>query len=381
MFRGIELFAGGGGLLLGGTKAGVHHEYAAEWNKWACQTIRENSNAGHPLVEGVNVLEGDVRNVDWVNLCEPGSIDIVSGGPPCQPFSLGGLSCSANDPRDMFPAMTSVVKDVKPKVFLVENVKGLTRKSFSEYCDYINLRLQNPEIQSSENEMWDEHYRRLLSESKQSRHSLKYNVKSVVVNAADYGVPQHRHRVFIVGIREDLGREWLPPAPTHSGHALAYLQETGEYWDKYNISSADARPIRKKAIDDGLLPWKTVRDALVGLPDPEDSTLDLWLDHKYQPGAKAYPGHTGSPIDEPSKALKAGVHGVPGGENMIRYPDGRVRYFTVREAARIQTFPDNYALHGAWSEAMRQLGNAVPVDLASIFIDSVIKSADIESGE
>ena len=110
-------------------------------------------------------------------------------------------------------------------------------------------------------------------------------------------------------------------------------------------------------------------------------TLDLWLDHKYQPGAKAYPGHTGSPIDEPSKALKAGVHGVPGGENMIRYPDGRVRYFTVREAARIQTFPDNYALHGAWSEAMRQLGNAVPVDLASIFIDSVIKSADIESGE
>jgi DNA (cytosine-5)-methyltransferase 1 len=88
------------------------------------------------------------------------------------------------------------------------------------------------------------------------------------------------------------------------------------------------------------------------------------LNHIFQDGAKAYPGHTGSYIDEPAKTLKAGVHGVPGGENMVRRADGSVRYFTVRESARLQTFPDNYRFHGAWTECMRQLGNAVPVELA-----------------
>ena len=82
-------------------------------------------------------------------------------------------------------------------------------------------------------------------------------------------------------------------------------------------------------------------------------------------------GHTGSPIDWPSKTLKAGVHGVPGGENMIAFHDGSVRYLTVREAARVQTFPDLWRFEGAWSEAMRQLGNAVPVQLASVVARSV----------
>ncbi|RYD32246.1 MAG: DNA (cytosine-5-)-methyltransferase, partial [Verrucomicrobiaceae bacterium] len=81
--------------------------------------------------------------------------------------------------------------------------------------------------------------------------------------------------------------------------------------------------------------------------------------------------HTGSPLDRPAKALKAGDHGVPGGENMILYPDGSVRYLSVRESARVQTFPDNYLFLGSWTEAMRQLGNAVPVKLAEIVGKSV----------
>ena len=83
-----------------------------------------------------------------------------------------------------------------------------------------------------------------------------------------------------------------------------------------------------------------------------------------QLGARSYPGHTGSPLDAPAKTLKAGGHGVPGGENMLVRDDGSVRYFSVRESARLQTFPDGYELQGSWSEAMRQLGNAVPVTLA-----------------
>jgi DNA (cytosine-5)-methyltransferase 1 len=84
------------------------------------------------------------------------------------------------------------------------------------------------------------------------------------------------------------------------------------------------------------------------------------------PGARPYVGHTGSPYDQPAKTLKAGDHGVPGGENMLVMDDGSVRYFSVREAARLQTFPDDYAFSGAWSENMRQIGNAVPVRLGEL---------------
>ena len=85
-------------------------------------------------------------------------------------------------------------------------------------------------------------------------------------------------------------------------------------------------------------------------------------------------------MDLPAKTLKAGVHGVPGGENMLRRPDGTVRYFTVRESARLQTFPDNFELHGSWSEAMRQLGNAVPVELAHVIAKNVAKRLRMTTG-
>jgi DNA (cytosine-5)-methyltransferase 1 len=97
------------------------------------------------------------------------------------------------------------------------------------------------------------------------------------------------------------------------------------------------------------------------------------LNHRFQPGARSSAGHTGSPLDEPAKTLKAGVHGVPGGENMLVRADGSLRYFTIRESARLQTFPDDFRFHGAWSEAMRQLGNAVPVDLAEIIASDVYR--------
>ena len=117
--------------------------------------------------------------------------------------------------------------------------------------------------------------------------------------------------------------------------------------------------------------WRTVRDAIRGLGNPSRTNRDTC--HFFQPGARAYPGHTGSPLDEPAKALKAGDHGVPGGENMLRHSNGSVRYFSVRESARIQTFPDDWQFTGSWSEAMRQLGNAVPVNLAAEVAQSVAR--------
>jgi DNA (cytosine-5)-methyltransferase 1 len=119
-----------------------------------------------------------------------------------------------------------------------------------------------------------------------------------------------------------------------------------------------------------------VRDAIGDLPDPrrfQDSNIP---NHVLNPGARSYVGHTGSPLDEPAKTLKAGVHGVPGGENMLARPDGSVRYFTVREAARLQTFPDDFVFRGSWSENMRQLGNAVPVTLAETIARSVARTLE-----
>jgi DNA (cytosine-5)-methyltransferase 1 len=106
-------------------------------------------------------------------------------------------------------------------------------------------------------------------------------------------------------------------------------------------------------------PWVTVRDALQGLGEP-----GVTVNHVLQDGARVYPGHTGSPLDQPAKALKAGDHGVPGGENMMVRDNGTVRYFTIREAARLQGLPDSYHFPRSWTESMRQLGNAVPSHLA-----------------
>ena len=198
------------------------------------------------------------------------------------------------------------------------------------------------------------------------------------MNAADYGVPQRRERVFFVGFREDLGIEWSFPDATHSADALIWDQAiSGEYWERLGVAKrdrvlsprAEARARTLGKLDREAIaghPWRTVREALLDLPDPEGQpqASALLLNHRFQGGARTYPGHTGSPLDAPAKTLKAGVHGVPGGENMLLRPDGSVRCFTVRESARLQTFPDDYKFHGSWTETMRQLGNAVPVRLA-----------------
>lgn len=382
--RSVELFAGGGGLALGTHLAGFTTEVVAEWDRWSCDTVRRNKAAGHPLVSNVDVREGDVRSVDWSKI--PEGIDLVSGGPPCQPFSGGGKGGAADDPRDMFPATAEVIRQLRPRAFIIENVRGLTRSAFADYYSYIQLRLAHPELAPREGEEWAHHLARLQAEHTSVSSDLQYRVLPTLVNAADYGVPQQRWRVFFVGFRSDVDAEWSFPPPTHSQLALRYSQDVGDYWDRHKVAKKrrvsnwpNLAPLTT-SMDGGAIlgkPWRTVRDALEGLPKPTLKGSRLFLNHILQPGARSYPGHTGSPLDAPSKALKAGVHGVPGGENMIRYADDSVRYYTVREAARLQTFPDRYELHGPWGEAMRQLGNAVPVRLAETVAASVRVHLDV----
>ncbi len=373
--RSIELFAGAGGLGLGSTLAGADPQLTVERDRWCCATLLRNAEAKAGFQ---SPIAGDIRDIDFLKY--EGKIDLVTGGPPCQPFSLGGKHRAHEDHRDLWSEAVRTVRETQPKAFIFENVKGLTRSSFSAYFNYITLQLSYPEIAIGTNETWIDHLARLEQHhSSGSRAGLHYHViPPRVLNAADFGVPQRRERVFFVGFRSDLNASWSFPLATHSLEALHFDQsERGTYFDLHGLPRRMRRPIGQTARDQAALilsPWRTVRDAFAGLPDPQaypDRSIK-WLNHKFQPGAKSYPGHTGSPIDMPSKALKAGVHGVPGGENMVVLDDGNVRYFTVRESARLQTFPDNYAIEGSWSEAMRQLGNAVPVELARIVTSSVI---------
>lgn len=377
--RAVELFAGAGGLGMGISQAGFRPERIIEWDRWCCDTIRENRKAGSPLVaRWPNPIEGDIRLTDFRELS--GKIDLVSGGPPCQPFSMGGKHRAHKDARDMWPEAVRVVREIQPRAFIFENVKGLTRASFATYLAYIVQQLTYPEIKPIDDEDWTDHLARLEQHHTSGAQSgLKYNVVWQVLNAANFGVPQRRERVVFVGFRDDTHIAWSFPEQTHSLDALLWQQcRTNTYWDRHKVAALSrgldcrlhARGIRL-AVKPDTKPWRTVRDAIADLPDPEDWADPTISNHRYQPGARSYPGHTGSPLDEAAKTLKAGVHGVPGGENMLARPDGTVRYFTVRESARLQTFPDDYRLHGSWTEAMRQLGNAVPVELARVIGNNV----------
>lgn len=372
--RAVELFVGAGGLGIGVSQAGFSPAAMIERDRYCCDTIRENKDRGHKLIAKWPLIEGDVREVSFKDI--EGKVEIVTGGPPCQPFSIGGKHRAHADIRDMFPEAVRAVRELQPKAFMFENVKGLTRGSFASYFEYIRLQMTYPEIVAEAEEDWSEHLSRLEKHhTLGERDGLYYRVVTRVLNAANYGVPQRRERVFFVGFRSDLGVEWSFPDPTHSQDALLWDQTQGDYWDRHRVAKKDrviAERTRARAERLSEKPylksWQTVRDALDGLPDPEkDPTAAReYHNHVFQPGARSYVGHTGSPLDEPAKTLKAGVHGVPGGENMMRRTDGSVRYFSVRESARLQTFPDNFVFHGSWSETMRQLGNAVPVNLAEL---------------
>jgi DNA (cytosine-5)-methyltransferase 1 len=371
----VELFAGAGGLGLGVCRGGFKPVAVVEWDRYCCDTIRENAERGHGLVANWPLVPGDVREFDFRPFED--KVEFVSGGPPCQPFSMGGKHRGHRDGRDMFPEAVRAIREIRPRAFLFENVKGLTRNTFRNYFEYIRLQMEHPEILSASGEGWFEHLARLEREHTSLSHGgLRYRVVTRVLNAANYGVPQRRERVFFVGFRDDLEIEWNFPDPTHSIEALLWEQaKEGKYWERHRI------PKKLRKLNDRMLaranklderpredPWRTVRDALEGLPDPEKEprAAARFSNHLFQPGARSYKGHTGSPLDEPAKTLKAGVHGVPGGENMLLRPNMEVRYFSVRESARLQTFPDDFLFHGSWSETMRQLGNAVPVSLAEL---------------
>lgn len=361
--RSAELFAGCGGLALGMSRAGFEHALMAEFNFDAVETAKHNKARAVEHVAHWPVEKTDVRDIDWEPL--RGQLAVISGGPPCQPFGIGGKKLGPEDSRDMWPEAVRAIREAAPEGFLFENVRNIAGPKFRGYLEWVIHHLARPGLVRGESETHEEHLARLLA----ARGAPDYRVGWQIVNAADYGAPQIRYRVLIFGVRASRGITPPTMPPTHSHDRLLWDQYvSGDYWKRHGLrprlepangrDAARVGNLRVRGVEPAQAPWVTVRDAIEGLGDP-----DSLRNHVFQPGARVYPGHTGSPLDRPAKALKAGDHGVPGGENMMVRDDGSVRYFTTREAARLVGLPDDYLFPRSWSESMRQLGNAVPAQL------------------
>lgn len=378
--RSVEMFTGCGGLALGLARAGFEHDLMVEWNEDAVATVKYNRRRRIQHVRHWPIEKLDVRGIDWQRFA--GRLDLVAGGPPCQPFSIGGKHRGNDDARDMWPEAIRAVRETMPRSFLFENVRGLTRDAFADYLRWIVAHLRRPAMVRLEGEDHVAHAKRLEA----AETPASYDVIVVRVNAADFGAAQKRHRVIIAGVRRDLEVALPPPAQTHSRERLLWDQwVTGAYWERHGmtvpcddaIAASDlplVRRLRAQEAPPAGKPWVTVRDAIAGLGEPNGER-----NHVSQDGARVYPGHTGSPLDQPAKALKAGDHGVPGGENMMVCDDGSVRYFTTREAARLQGLPDTYLFPRSWTESMRQLGNAVPAQLSEAvghWMTGILRNAD-----
>ncbi|MER6600410.1 DNA cytosine methyltransferase [Streptomyces parvus] len=422
---GVELFAGAGGLAMAVHAAGFRPLLFNEFAPRACQTLEANGAKPRGDEERIPepgepwpLVAGDVQDLDMSYLL--GRVDVLAGGPPCQPFSLGGIAKGDEDRRNMFPQMFKAMRQIRPKAVICENVVGLLRPSFKPYLDYIVREMEMPFELRDPEIPWQEHDEALIEARRgtASDPSERYKVVMTRVNAADYGVPQVRHRIIIVAFREDLGVDIdqfdEDVLPQYSEQALFRSMLDDSYWKRHPevpdhvraLAMARARAGIRKGVSltaDESKPWRTFRDAIAGIDENEGKPLpkidwdrldrneyraEGFTDHIGWPGARIYKGHTPNELDRPAKTVKAGVHGVPGGESVmltddLETPGGttyRHRYMTVRETARVMTFPDDWKLEGPRGEKMRQLGNAVPVKLGAVFANAVGKALDTASG-
>lgn len=383
--RSVELFAGCGGLAFGLAEAGFKHTLVVENDPHASGTLLRNKQQGVRHYADWEIAAKDVRKIDYTQLVD---IDLVAGGPPCQPFSIGGKHKGPSDSRNMWPEAIRAVRELRPRAFVFENVRGLLRPAFADYLDFIRLQLTWPEITNSRRG-WRAHYAALRDHAN-SGAAVSYRVLVQGINAADYGAPQKRHRAIILGFRSDVAEAVTFPRATHSREALVWTQRvTGEYWERHGLrrggrpamSAADRsilEALKLADVEPAELPWATVRDVTCDLPRPLAFTERI-PNHVLHLGARLYDKHTGSAWDEPAKALKAGNHGVPGGENVIVGLRGAVRYFTIREMIRLQGLPNEFTIEAGWMNPIRQLGNAVPVHLGYAFGKDIIRVLAVDN--
>jgi DNA (cytosine-5)-methyltransferase 1 len=359
----LELFAGAGGMTLGVHQAGYELLDLIEKNEACCETLRRNAD----LFGWKDPGQLDARDVRAVNWSAYPDVDLLCAGAPCQPFSRGGRKDGRHDERNMFHEVVRAVALTQPRAFLIENVRGLLFPAQVGYFRSILARLRrpteiDPSIKGSEDLYWLKAPRKGPGDD--------YRVEYRILDSADFGLPQRRPRLFIIGVRRDVEGTFDWPSGGYSRESLIEDLRGSEYWDRYPLVSKEARERARAHLPQKPLKrrgdrWRTLRDLLQELGPPADvpsADGDPW--HVKVPGARLYGKHTGSPIDWVGKTIKAGVHGSPGGEHIVVYSPKTFRYLTVRECAALQGFPPEFRLPALRTPAMRQLGNAVPVAVA-----------------
>lgn len=331
IYNSIELFAGAGGMALGLEKAGFHHILLNEFDKHSCNTLRKNR-------PNWNVIEGDVSLLDFTEFNN--KADIVTGGFPCQAFSEAGKKLGFNDTRGtLFFEFARCVNEVKPKVFIGENVKGLFHHDKGKTLQVIKDTLTE----------------------------IGYTlVEPKVLKAMYYMVPQKRERLFLIGIRNDLAHNihlYKFPSPYKK---VLTLEDTFNEGVLYNTktpeSLGDKYPLRKKEILDLVPPggyWKDL---------PDDLQREYMGGSFYLGGGKTGLARRLS-MSSPSLTLVCSS----AMKQTERCHPNETRPLTIRESARIQTFPDEWEFSGVKGQQYKQIGNAVPVNLAWTVGNSVVR--------
>jgi DNA (cytosine-5)-methyltransferase 1 len=359
----VELFAGAGGLAVGLARAGFVPASVVEIDKRACETLRANGNGSRRHTRGWSVTQDDVAAIDFGSLPP---MDLLSAGAPCQPFSIGGRLRGTDDHRNMFPEVIRAIREAEPRAFILENVRGLLFPRARPYFDYLLAHLHHPTVEFGPDEAWEQAHTTLKGIPDDE---ATYHVEWRLLHAPDYGLAQHRVRLVVVGFRSDVDfSAWHWPEPSHSRDALLEALHGNAYWDEHEVPAAVRDGVRASLPpppllpSDGQLRWRTVRDVISELGPPLE--VDIGDRHFFVPGARLYKKHNGSALDWPSKTVKAGVNGSPGGEHIVRMDDETFRYLSVRECATLQGFPRDYWFPEQRRPAMRLIGNAVPVAIA-----------------
>lgn len=329
-YTAVELFAGGGGLALGMHKAGFRHVLLNEFDHNACETLRHNQ-------PDWNVVEGDVHSVDFTPYA--GKVDFLSGGFPCQAFSYAGEKRGFEDARGtLFFELARAVRETRPKVFMGENVRGLFTHDGG----------------------------RTLQTIKEVIADLGYTlVEPRVLKAIQYMVPQKRERLILIAIRNDIAPyvqfQWPDPYPRVLTLRDAFYK--GCLYDcGVPESQGQKYPARKREIMDMVPMGGDWRDL------PDDIQVEYMKGSLHLEGGKTGVARRLS-LDEPSLTLTC----APAMKQTERCHPLETRPLTVREYARIQTFPDEWIFMGKMDAQYKQIGNAVPVNLAWAIGRSLIR--------
>lgn len=319
----IELFAGAGGLALGFEKAGVKYKMLVEQDKSCCTTLKKNRPEW-------NIVCDDIHNVDFSSYAH--KIDLITGGFPCQAFSYAGKRMGFEDTRGtLFYEYARCVKETKPLMFVAENVKGLLNHDGGKTLKTILTVFEE----------------------------LGYNVQTKLLNAAYYGVGQKRERLIIVGIRKDISASFSFPIPSST---ITTLKEAL----KDCPASLGMQYSDKKAKVLALVPpggcWVNL---------PEKIAKEYMGKSYYSEGGKRGMARRLS-WDEPSLTLTCS----PSQKQTERCHPDETRPLTVREYARIQSFPDDWIFSGGLTTQYKQIGNAVPVEMARLIGEKCIETIE-----